>query len=237
VNRFTPHIYAHRGACRAAPENTIDAFTRAIAMGVDGIELDVRATRDGVLVVVHDPAVGGRAVCDCTAADLRSSCPAMPTLEEALQHCAGRTFLDVELKERGHERQAIALIERYITASGYMLTSFNQPSIRAIRAASPHVTCGLLVGNRAGPGALGRRIASALAVGRARRAGAHVVAPHWSLVTEKLLAGAARAGLRVVVWTVDDPVTIGRLAADGRVAAIITNEPEVALAERARVTL
>src|SRR6478736_4409350 len=54
-----PLVLAHRGARRVAPENTLDAFALAIAMGADGVELDVRRTADGALVLHHDPAVLG----------------------------------------------------------------------------------------------------------------------------------------------------------------------------------
>src|SRR3982751_167704 len=89
-------IVAHRGASAIAPENSLEAFEAAIAVGADMVEFDVRSTADGVLVVVHDPLPLVR------YADLD---PMPPRLEEVVATCAGRIALDVELKEAGMERE------------------------------------------------------------------------------------------------------------------------------------
>ena len=88
-------IVAHRGASKAEPENTIRAFRTAGQMGADAVELDVRRTRDGVLVVHHDPHLpDGRVIIDTDRADLG---PSVPTLGEALDACAGM-WVNVEVK-------------------------------------------------------------------------------------------------------------------------------------------
>ena len=80
-------VIAHRGASKAAPENTVEAFALAGRMGADAVELDVRRTRDGALVVHHNPDLpDGRLIRDVDAADLPSS---VPTLGAALDACAG----------------------------------------------------------------------------------------------------------------------------------------------------
>src|SRR4051794_36499575 len=99
-------VLGHRGASAARPENTLAAFATALADGADGVELDVRRTLDGVLVVHHDPI--GRV----TYAELCAGVPEdrrPPRLEEVVTLVAGRGLLDVELKEAGYEEQALRL--------------------------------------------------------------------------------------------------------------------------------
>src|SRR5262245_8084960 len=95
-----PWVIAHRGASAVEPENTIGAFRRAAAIGADMVELDVRRSADGVLVIHHDAHVpGGRALADTRRADLPVS---IPTLAEALEACAGMA-VDVEIKNQAGE--------------------------------------------------------------------------------------------------------------------------------------
>jgi Glycerophosphoryl diester phosphodiesterase len=85
-----PLVLAHRGACLRAPENTVEAFAVARELGADGVELDVRRTADGVLVVHHDPEVRDVGlIASMTLADLRAARPQLATLEDALDACRG----------------------------------------------------------------------------------------------------------------------------------------------------
>jgi glycerophosphoryl diester phosphodiesterase len=81
-------VFAHRGACWEIPENTLAAFRRAIELGADYVELDVQTSRDGELVVVHDP-------CRENRADLAAD---VPTLDEVIEECKGRIGLAIEIK-------------------------------------------------------------------------------------------------------------------------------------------
>src|SRR5260221_6850843 len=85
-----PLVLGHRGASAVAPENTVAAFTRARELGADGVELDVRRTADGVLIVHHDPAVRDVGlIASLSFADLRAARPQLATLREALDACRG----------------------------------------------------------------------------------------------------------------------------------------------------
>ena len=85
-----PLVLGHRGASAAAPENTIAAFERARALGADGVELDVRRSADGVLMVHHDAEVAGLGVlAERTFTEVRGARPDLPTFEEALAACRG----------------------------------------------------------------------------------------------------------------------------------------------------
>lgn len=107
-------VIAHRGAKHASPENTHAAFERALDEGADGIELDLRLTRDAVPVVFHDHTLRklgqpGQKLSALTLAELRRldfggwfdaafSGELIPTLAEVLERCGHRTELSLELK-------------------------------------------------------------------------------------------------------------------------------------------
>jgi glycerophosphoryl diester phosphodiesterase len=122
-------IVAHRGASSEAPENTLAAFARAIELGADMIEFDVRRATDGKLAISHDP--------------IRGPAP-LPTLEDTLRLTQGRIELDVELKEPDCEQDAINLLLRYFPLRDFCITSFLAPSLRATRAINPAIRTGLI---------------------------------------------------------------------------------------------
>ncbi|MGA2879365.1 MAG: glycerophosphodiester phosphodiesterase [Bryobacteraceae bacterium] len=122
-------IVAHRGASSEAPENTLAAFERAIEVGADMIEFDVRRASDSRLVISHDPVRN----------------PArLPTLEDTLRLTQNRIQLDVELKEPGCEHDAIDLLLRYFPVSDFCITSFLAPALRETRAIHPGIRTGFI---------------------------------------------------------------------------------------------
>jgi len=219
-------VVAHRGAWGPAPPNSIGAFERAIELGCDAIELDVRATAEGRLAVVHDARVGGRAVRRLTLGELRARMPGRqaPLLEEVLELAAGRIALDVELKESGCcAARAAAIVARRLAPDRYVITSFSAGALIAASAVAPEARTGLLLA----PGLRRRELD-----GRVRRAGAAFVAPHVSLVRRGILDWSAARGLDAWLWTVNDERTLRCLGGDARVRALITDRPERALARR-----
>ncbi len=128
-------IVAHRGASAEARENTLAAFERAIELGADMIEFDVRRAVDGVLLISHDPI---RPWLD------RPGLFDLPSLEDTLRLTQGKIQLDVELKEPGCERDAIELLLRYFPLDEFCITSFLAPALRAIRAIHPGIRTGLI---------------------------------------------------------------------------------------------
>jgi glycerophosphoryl diester phosphodiesterase len=122
-------IVAHRGASSEAPENTLAAFEKAIELGADMIEFDVRRGTNGRLAISHDP--------------IREP-GQQPTLEDTLRLTQGRIQLDVELKEPGCERDAIDLLLGYFTRDEFCITSFLAATIRETRAIDPGIRTGLI---------------------------------------------------------------------------------------------
>ena len=139
-------VLAHRGASRAEQENTVLAFRAAGDMGADGVELDVRLTADGHLVVHHDSRLeDGRDIC----ALQRSELPAhIPTMHEALDACAGM-WVNVEIKNDEKEPDfdssdsvaelvARALVERNEN-SRFLISSFRRETINKVHDFAPEL--------------------------------------------------------------------------------------------------
>ena len=221
-------IVAHRGAWGAAPQNSLEAFDDAAALGCNAVELDVRRTADGRIVVVHDALVRGRPVgrLEHHQVQARMKDGQAPALEDVLARVAGRIAVDVELKESGYEEEAMAIVARHLHPDRYVVTSFRDAALPAVKRAVPEARTGLLLGPRRRLRELERRV---------RQTGVDFVAPHSSLARPRLLSWAQQQSLGAWVWTVNDPYRLRALLADPRVSAIITDHPERALRPGAAV--
>jgi glycerophosphoryl diester phosphodiesterase len=238
-----PLVIAHRGASRVAPGNSLAAFEAAIDAGCDAVELDVRQTADGVLVVHHAAARRGTPVARLTYQDLvNRSRHVPPRLDEALALCAGRIGLDVEIKDEGIEAAVLSLLAQRFPLNRLLISSFHDTVIAAVKRLDAEVRCGLLVAPTRLQRRGGRR--EAIAVDLAVSSGADVLLPH-QLLTRRvratrrsgvgLLEAAAAGGLPVITWTVNGPRRMARYLSDQRVAGIITDLPDVALDLRRRL--
>jgi glycerophosphoryl diester phosphodiesterase len=234
-------VIAHRGASSEAAENTPAAFEAAIELGVDAVELDVRRTSDGVLVVHHNASRRGVPVALLSyAALVRLSRNEPPTLDTVIDLCAGRVALDIEIKEPGFEAEVIERASGRFSPDQLLYTSFEESVLSSIRGLDPDAHCGLLLG--------ARRLRSraqryeALPFDLAERCGADVLVVHQWLAplrrrtrrasTTGLLAEARQRGFPMMVWTVNGPQRLRAYLADGRVAGIITDLPGLALETR-----
>ncbi|HEY2319200.1 MAG TPA: glycerophosphodiester phosphodiesterase [Solirubrobacteraceae bacterium] len=217
-----PMIVAHRGAWQQAPQNSLDAVREAAVLGCDGIEIDVRRTADGRIVVVHDARVRWRQVgrLDHREVQARLRVGQAPLLSDVLDQAAGRLLVDVELKEDGYVEEAMALVAQRLTPQQYVVTSFLPRVLNQVKAHRPEARTGLLMGPRSA-----RRAARHL-----HESGADFLAPHISLTHAGVLEWAARRDLASWVWTVNDPRTLQALSAQPSVAALITDAPADAMA-------
>jgi glycerophosphoryl diester phosphodiesterase len=211
-------VLAHRGANRLAAENTVPAMRRAMELGADGVELDVHRTADGQLVVRHDAESPAGVLGALTLAEIRSALPEVPTLAEVLDVCRGG-LVNVEVKDP--DPRAVDLLAGILDARGkvddVLVSSFQLPTVDRVRAVAPGVPTGFLT--------FGIDPLEALA--RAEAHGHDAVHPDvWSLGGPLLTAVTERArqrGLRVNVWTVNDPDELRRLETAG-VDAVITDD-------------
>jgi glycerophosphoryl diester phosphodiesterase len=223
-------VAAHRGVAAGAAENTIGAFTNAIAIGADMIEFDVRMTRDGELIAFHDARVNGIAVGTLTRDDIEAGTGVRPPLlTEVLSACAGRIKLDVELKEDGYVPAVIAALKAITDPAEFIVTSFLPSAVGAAKIAFPEVKTGLLIGGSARWAGLPTRLRELYPVGVAKSVRADYLAPHYSLAHYGTVSRAAAADLPCLLWTVNSDTDIRAFATDPRVAVIITDHAERAL--------
>lgn len=227
-----PRVLAHRGATAVAPENTVQAFVAASALGADGVELDVHRTADGGLVVHHDAdAAGVGLLAERTQAEIRAARPEIPTLDEALEACAGM-LVNVEVKNlpgdadydpgEGVAAGVVEVLSRRGGHDDVLVSSFNLESVNRVRDLDPSIPTGFLV-------LVGMDPVDAVDVAHAHGHGA--VHPD----VRALVGGAAAAtvtrahelGMTVNVWTVNHEDEMRRLAATG-IDAVITDVPDVA---------
>jgi glycerophosphoryl diester phosphodiesterase len=246
-----PVTFAHRGASCKAPENTLEAFRAAIEAGAAGLELDVHMTRDGRIVVVHDVTVdrttdGSGAVREMTLEEIRgldagyrfspdggSSYPyrhrnlRVPTLEEIFHEFPGAA-VNVEIKEAGPgiERAVLSVIEEAGAEGRTLVASSKHEVIERFRQ----------VARREIPTAASRReIRTFYLLSRLRLEG--LLRPAYDalqipvsyrgirLVTPRFVEAAHDRGVRVDVWTINDPSEM-RFLLDLGVDAVMTDRPE-----------
>ena len=229
-----PLILGHRGAPAEAPENTLASFRRAAELGADGIELDVQRSADGRLPLIHDARVerttdGHGRVGELPWATLAAldagDGERIPTLDDLLAFAAGRPsfFLNLELKMPGVGPDVLDALARAGYRGPLALSSFDYPTLEEVRRRDAAIELWLLSG-RWDDGLLRR----------ARAIGAAHLALEHRLIDPEVAARAAAAGLGLVAWTADAPADLRRLLAIEPVPhAIISNRPDVALAERA----
>ncbi|MGI9053350.1 MAG: glycerophosphodiester phosphodiesterase [Ilumatobacteraceae bacterium] len=214
-------VVAHRGACRMAHENTVEAFRLAVELGADGIELDARRTADGAVVVHHDAALAdGRAIVDLAADELPAD---VPSLAAALDACRG-SWVNVEIKNDPAESDfdpgdlvAELIVAELMRRAGdrFIVSSFRLQSIDRCHELMPALPTGWLVSE----------VRDNTVVRTAERG--HVALHPWDpVVTAEVVTRCHAAGLAVNTWTCDDPVRAVELASWG-VDGIVTNLPDV----------
>lgn len=217
-------VFAHRGLHVSERENTLSAFKAALELGVDGVELDVRRTKDGVLVVHHDPIVDSLVISE----NHRSALPHyVPTLEEALESLRG-VVVNVEIKnarganERYDEsgelaRQILTVIDDAGWTENVRISCFDLATCAYVRASNLEIAVAWLLWD----------VAVGDALVQAHLLGLSAVNPHFSTVDENVVTRARELELDVNVWTVNARADLERMVALN-VACIITDDPGLA---------
>lgn len=226
-----PLIIGHRGASAVAPENSMAAFVAAIEAGADGIEFDVRLSADGVPVIIHDDTLQRthglrRRVVDLTAEALRSvNVPSLRDLFELMSQndlilCLEIKGSSPELAERCCELVREFSFEERVIVECFDLNVLKLINLKTAALFEPRIYTDQSL------------------IDRALKVGASVLALHHRLAKPSLVEKAKLAGLRVVVWTVDDPAWVTRAQSMG-IEAVITNDPAMMIeaSDRLRVQL
>jgi len=221
-------VIAHRGASKAERENTVEAFRRAVEMRTDGIELDVRRTRDGVLVVHHNPDLAdGRVIAQLDHIDVPTH---VPTLDDALDACRP-AWVNVEIKNDPTEPdfdatdsiadETIALLARRPEGDDrWLISSFRLETVDRCRALRPSIRTAWLT--------VKVEDSDTTAVLDGLVTTGHAALHPWvGALTRELVDACHARGLQVNTWTCDDPERMDELVAWG-VDGICTNRPDLA---------
>jgi glycerophosphoryl diester phosphodiesterase len=228
-------ISAHRGNCGVDGLPALERYRRAIALGVDYVEIDARRTTDGTYVSYHDDLTpSGRNTRELSYALLKEELGSeLLTLEEVLDIAAGRVGLHVDLKEDDRATEIVRLVLERMSEKSFVVTTGGDAVIRRIKDQFPTVTAGLTLGRdleRWPPWRiLGVRLRELFPGPRLERSHADFVAMHQQLASLRLLGYTATRSIPAWVWTVDVETEIKRFLADPRVTTLITNRPDIAL--------
>lgn len=246
-----PLVYAHRGGSALRPENTVAAFEHGLRLGADGLELDVHLSRDGEVVVHHDPTLerttdGRGRVRDRTADELatldagfnfrdrdgafpyRGAGLGIPRLADVLaRHHDAALIIEFKVNDPELARRAIELVRAAGAVERVAFGSFGRRVLRAARDMEPRIPTG--ASREETRWALYRSWVRWRLGDTAYR---EFQVPERSgatrIVSPRFIAHARRAGLPVKVWTVNAEPDMRRLAEWG-VAAIITDRPDLAV--------
>ena len=211
----------HRGAAGLEPENTLRSFRRAAAEGAEAIELDLRLTRDGRLVVLHDATVdrttdGSGPVAGMALDEIRQLDAGLgeriPAFEEVLE--ATELPIHAELKAVEAAEPLAALIRERGLAERVTPISFAPEALRRVKLSLPDLPVGLILSGGS-PG-----------LAEARSVGASLVSPQAAYLYAAMVESYRRAGLRITTWTVNEPKEMRRVLRLG-VDGIVTDRPDL----------
>ena len=219
-------ISAHSGGAERARPGSLAAYRAVASSGAEYAEFDVRPAGDGTLVAQH-------------SADGPDGEPALAAREVMEVLAAGGVRGHVDLKGTGFEREVVELAQSSFGPDGFVVTTADPASVAAIGAAFPAVPVGLSVGF--GPASITRdlrrlRWPLSFPLAAVQASGASWVAMSYRYARPEVLDRCVAAGLRIMVWTVNDDRRLARLLSDPRVAVVVTDRPEHAVALRSRPT-
>ncbi len=224
-----PFLWAHRGASKIAPENTMAAFSSAVDLGVDGLELDIHLSRDGFPVVIHDESLqrttdGQGLVADASLKQLQQldaggwfspefMGESLPTLAEVLKAFGGRLRLNLELKEFAAGVEVLSLLRQYPDAE-VVISSFDYDLLKGLRSLDEVLPMAVLFDD--GNWRQAVRFAGDIS--------ACAFHPAGNLVCRRMVAACRKLALPVSVWTVDQEAQARSLMRMG-VSGLFTNDP------------
>jgi len=219
-------VIGHRGAKAYEPENTLRSLAKALALGVDAVEVDVRACKDGALVVIHDETVDRTTkskgkVKDLTLSQLRKLDAGMgeriPLLSEVLDFVKGKSKLLIEIKEKSIEDKVVEEVVNRGMLEDVIFVSFYHTSIAKVKELAPKAKTGIIF-----------TCEPVDPVDLAVKAKAEVLLPSYMTLTRHVVEKAHERGLVVYTWVLNKPeeiVTALKLGVDG----FASDKPDLAV--------
>jgi glycerophosphoryl diester phosphodiesterase len=224
-----PFIWAHRGASKIAPENTMAAFSAAVELGADGLELDIHLSQDSIPVVIHDESLerttdGRGLVANASLEQLQQldaggwfspefMGESLPTLAEVLSEFSGKLSLNLELKEFSAGVEVLSLLRQHPDAE-VVISSFDYDLLKGLRSLDEALPLAVLFDDGSWRQAV--RLANEIS--------ACAFHPADNLVCRRMVAACRKLALPVSVWTVDRERQARSLVRMG-VSGLFTNDP------------
>jgi glycerophosphoryl diester phosphodiesterase len=219
---------AHRGAKAYEPENTLQAFQKALNLNSDGIELDVHLSADGHIIVMHDETIdkmtnGKGNINTYTLSELKSFLVAdkhqIPTLNEVFDLVNKKCFINVELKNADTSKHVVSLIEEYINTKDwnydhFIISSFDWNALKVVHKLNSNIPIGVLTEEN---------LATALAFAELIKAKA--IHPDFQLLNEAKVSKIQEKGFLVFPWTVNSEEDIQKVKSY-HVNGIISDNPD-----------
>jgi glycerophosphoryl diester phosphodiesterase len=213
----------HRGARAYAPENTLTSFKKALEIGVDAVELDVRKTKDNQLVVIHDANVkrttdGEGLVSELTLKEIKGFSAEkgekIPTFQEALDFLDKKVKMFIELKETGVEEQVLSKVNERGLEKNVVIVSFLEDALKKVRELDKDIETGLIYAKHKNP------------VKAALELKANYLLAFYRFTHTVNVQKAHENGLKVIVWTINKSEEVEEYAAKG-VDGIASDKPDI----------
>jgi glycerophosphoryl diester phosphodiesterase len=213
----------HRGARAYEPENTLRSYKKALEIGVNAVELDVRKTKDNQLVVIHDADVkrttnGKGLVSELTLKQIKEFSTEkgekIPTLKEALDFLDKKVKILIELKEEGVEEKALSAVREKGLQKNVVIVSFIEDALRKVRELDKEVETGLIYAKHKNP------------VKAALELKAQYLVAFYRFTHTANVQKAHENGLKVIVWTVNKPEEVAEYLKKG-VDGIASDKPDI----------
>ncbi|HWN18619.1 MAG TPA: glycerophosphodiester phosphodiesterase family protein [Gemmatimonadales bacterium] len=224
-----PSVIAHRGASGYEYENSRAAFRRAVMLDADGVELDIHSTRDGGIVVHHDPEIPGMGpIAQLTLAEARQlripNGETVPMLAEILELVGDRdVWVEVKSLAADYDHMLLAVLEKGPAPQRYAVHSFDHRIVHRLGEREPRLRRGIL---------LSAYLRDSVAV--MRSVGASTLWQDWQQVDQELVTQVHEAGCALIAWTVNEIGDLDRMVRLG-VDGLCGNYPDrirVAIAPR-----
>jgi len=229
-----PLRIAHRGASGRglAPENTLAAFEKALDIGVDMLEIDVRVTGDGQLIVLHDPSLDRTTDCEGIVREMgldeirqadAGDGERVPILGEVFDLARNRAPILLEIKSDFIAERVVQAIAEAQIEEQVVVQSFNPQTVERVKRLAPHLPSSLLIGELP---TTPSRVRARRLVSQVLEVGANTLSIWHATLTPSLIEEMRKRGIAVWAWTVDEEITMRDLAMMG-VQGLVTNYPNV----------
>ena len=229
-------IISHRGrTSKNSKDNSLQAVSDAIDLGVDMVEVDVRRTKDSQIICFHDFAIGNINIANLNYSEIVEINSQIPTLEQVLWLAKDKIEIDVELKESGYESDVITMVIDYFDYDYFTMKSFNLNAVKTIKETNPKIHTGMLLGSSYSFNQFLHVINESFTCNNFNETRADFISPYYKIFEAGWLLRFSKRQIPIQVWTVNDKELL-RTLINQEVHSIITDVPELALEIRESIS-